>query len=128
MEIFDSKKIAKVYLLGMFVIDLLPVIQLDYLVRIFAGARDARYIRILGLLKLVRLFRISKIIQNLTITEEFKAVLKIFQLLLYLCVYIHCVGCLWFYIVDWEDVWIPPLDFIDAITVLYDEESKKIIY
>jgi hypothetical protein len=73
----------------------------------------------LGLLKLIRILRLSKIIRNLSVSEELKALFKILQLTLYLFLYIHLVGCLWFYFVDWSDKWIPPLDFIDAKTELY---------
>jgi len=127
-EIFESRNIARRYLLGQFAIDFLPVLQLDYLANVFGSSSNARYFKMVGLFKLIRLFRISKIIQNLTVTEEFKAFLKIMQLTLYLFIYIHLVGCLWFYVVDWNDAWIPPLDFIDATTVLYDEDGKKILY
>jgi len=82
----------------------------------------------LGMLKLIRVFRIGTIIQNMKIDEEIKALLKILQLTLYLCIYLHNVGCLWFYVVDWSDEWIPPLNYIDAITLLYDEEGRIIPY
>ena len=67
-----------------------------------------------GLLKLTRVTRISKIIRDLSVKEETKALFKIIQLTFYLFLYIHIIACLWWYIIEFEDSWIPPLNYIDS--------------
>ena len=82
----------------------------------------------LGLLKLVRILRISKLISNLSVSEEVKALIKILQLLLYLFLYVHLVGCLWFYVIDWNDNWISPLDYIFATEFVFDDPGRDVVY
>lgn len=38
--------------------------------------------------------------------------IKVIQLLFYLFLYIHILGCAWFFIVNQSQIWIPPLHFI----------------
>lgn len=60
-----------------------------------------------SILKLGRLLRIGKIISFLKTDGDFKAVLRIFKMILYLLVYLHCYTCLWWIIVKESRSWIP---------------------
>ena len=46
-------------------------------------------LNVIGMLKLVRVARISKIIQHLNVKKEIKTYLKTAQILFYLLLYIH---------------------------------------
>lgn len=70
-EIYDTKMIARKYLTGRFIIDLLSTIPFDKL----AGGND--FLPILGMLKLFRVFRVSMVIRNLNIKSSSKVLLKI---------------------------------------------------
>lgn len=54
--------------------------------------------------------RLNKIIQFLKSTDDIKAGLKIFKMVLFLTVYIHCFTCVWWLIVGKTKIWISPLD------------------
>ena len=67
---------------------------------------------IFKILKITRISRIAPFVERLELTQEQKAVIKVFQLLLILVLILHCTGCFWFVIVIREKVWTPPIDFI----------------
>lgn len=54
-----------------------------------------------------RLLRISRIIAFLKVSGDVKAGLRIFKMVLYLIVYLHCYSCLWWYQVKESAYWIP---------------------
>ena len=60
---------------------------------------DNLSLKVFGGLKLVRVLRLSKIIVYLTVTQETKAVLKVFKLVFLLALYMHCLACVWWKIV-----------------------------
>ena len=105
-EVFDGKMIAKHYVMGgRFTIDAIATIPFDWM----GGSVT---LKIFGLLKLARITRLSKIIQNLKMRDDLKAVsfisltstlhqmMKVLQLLFYLFLLVHCLACLNFFIVD----------------------------
>lgn len=84
-EIWDSSKIAKKYVLGgKFWIDLLSSIPFDGLM-----IESISFLNALGMLKLIRTARISKIIQHLDVNQITKTYLKTVQLLFNLLLFIH---------------------------------------
>lgn len=84
-EIFDSKKIAKNYVYRMrFWIDLVSSIPFDMLM-----IDSLNFLNIIGMLKIVRVTKTSKIIQHLDVRKHIKTNLKILQLLFYILLYIH---------------------------------------
>ena len=93
----------------MFIIDLLSSIPYRYVALIIPFIKTFSFFKIL---KIARISRFGPFVQKLTLTQENKATLKIFQLILQLVLILHCIGCFWFIIVDREKVWAPPLDFI----------------
>jgi len=119
-EIRDVKSIARYYFKGQFTIDVLATLPFDTIAAIFGGG-DA--FKVFGALKLVRVLRLNKIITYLRSTEEFKAFLKLNKLVFLLVMYLHCFGCLWWMIVDSEQLWIPPMNYNDDdYYIVYGQE------
>lgn len=116
-EIWSPKLIAKHYVLGgKFWIDILSSIPFDNFQNDNLSALGA-----IGMLKLIRTARISKIIQHLDVNQVTKTYLKTFHLLFNLLLYIHCLACIWWLVVLYEKTWIPNMDFIFYSTTIYDE-------
>jgi len=70
----------------------------------------------------MRVFRLSKLITKLNISEDRKMTLKLLKLIFFIILYIHCVGCCWFYIIKADETWIPPLDYMYVSTDFFEEE------
>lgn len=101
-EVFNWKKIAKKYLLGRLCIDVISTIPLDTLINL-------TILQTFQLLKLFRLSRISKIIKNLPLKEDLKVLIKVTNVIFMLFMYIHCMACINFLIVNSSKEWCPPL-------------------
>ena len=106
-EILDPFLIAKKYLSDIrFVIDVLSTVPLaDFF-------ESSGFLEFLGILKILRLMRIQSVIVNLNTSQETKAAFKVVYLIFTMFMYIHLMGCTWFYIVELDQVWIPNMDFI----------------
>lgn len=52
-----------------------------------------------GLLKIIRVFRLSSIINNLNLREQLKMTIKIIKLCFFLILYVHVIACMWYYLV-----------------------------
>lgn len=82
-EVLYLCDIAKSYLSGRFWIDLLATIPFDLIgVAILGGG--ASELELFGILKLVRIARLSKIISYLNVKEDVKLVLKLGKLIFFL--------------------------------------------
>jgi hypothetical protein len=55
--------------------------------------------------------------------DDVKMTFKLMQLMLFLFMYVHLVACIWFIIVDSEQDWIPPTDFVFFETDIYDSDA-----
>ena len=64
-----------------------------------------------GLFKILRLARISEIIDKLDITAPEKASLKMIFVLYLLTLYHHVIACFLWFIFSIEKYWVPPKDF-----------------
>uniref|UniRef100_A0A7S3CT47 Cyclic nucleotide-binding domain-containing protein n=1 Tax=Strombidium rassoulzadegani TaxID=1082188 RepID=A0A7S3CT47_9SPIT len=106
-EVMDSFMIAKKYLSSPnFTVDVLSTVPLD---DFFGGGI---ILKAFGILKLMRVGRISSVIMNLNVSQEIKAGLKVVYLVFLMLVYIHVMACIWYFVVQIEEKWIPNLDFI----------------
>lgn len=115
-EITEPKKIAISYLKGRFVIDVLSTIPFD----LFTGnTKGLEFFSLFGLLKVMRVFRLGKIINFINARDDVKMTLKLLKLVFFLVLYIHCVGCTWYWIVKKTEIWIAPLDYMYVKTDLY---------
>ena len=88
--IIDAKKIAVEYLKGSFWIDFLSTVPLDTMARIFMEKGEAERFRLFGILKLVRVVRLSRLIGNMNAERKVKSMLKIIKLTFFLMLYVHC--------------------------------------
>lgn len=50
-----------------------------------------------GLMKLLRVKRLSKWISKLNVSKTIKINMILIKLLLYLILYLHCLGCFWYF-------------------------------
>lgn len=108
-EIMDLKIIRNNYFKGRFVMDFLSTIPFDNLMFLITGTEN-KVLAMLSLLKLFRVTRLSRIIARLNVSEDTKNSLKLFQLIFFIVMYIHCMGCAWFSIAKIDETWVPPLD------------------
>lgn len=54
-----------------------------------------------GLIKMLRVFRLSKMIAGANIDEVTKAIANLSKLAFYLAFYLHLVGCYWWICTGW---------------------------
>lgn len=121
-EIFDKKKIIKNYLKGRFWIDILASLPMDAVTLMFAPSAGNNIIfDLFGLLKLVRVLRLSRIIMYMNLRDDIKMSLKLVKLIFFIIMYLHCQGCAWQLVVKGDEEWIPPLDWVFVKTQIYDQ-------
>ncbi|CAI2368538.1 unnamed protein product [Moneuplotes crassus] len=122
-EISDPFKIAFNYLKGKFWIDLLASIPFDFFSVLFISSSNNFILQLFGLLKLVRILRLSRLITYMNLQDDVKMSLKLGKLIFFLIMYIHCIGCLWFFIAKQNETWMPPLDYVWVETHIYTENA-----
>jgi len=132
-EVFDTKIIARMYMKGRFWIDLLASVPFDIIISAcligisqISGNNDAKnnnltILSMLGLLKLVRILRLSRLITFMNVQEDIKMSLKLVKLIFFLVLYLHFVGCMWYFLVKQDEEWIPPLDYVWVKTEIYSK-------
>lgn len=49
--------------------------------------------------------------------------MKLFQLVFYITLYVHCVACFWFYVVQIDNAWVPNQDAFLKNYNFYDETN-----
>ena len=81
---------------------------------------NSKLLRFLGVLKLTRIMRLSKIISYSHMKSDSKSFMNFIKLFFFLAIYIHLQAWIWFIIVKINEVWIPPLDTLGNTTDLYD--------
>ena len=107
-EVIEPRKICRNYLRGTFWIDFISVVPFDIILSDFVS--NGTILKAFSILKLFRVFRLSKLITYMNSTDDVKHSLKIIKLCFFLVLYIHISGCIWVYInhfnID-EEKWIP---------------------
>ena len=61
-------------------------------------------LQMFGLLKLVRVLRLGRIIAYLNLKDDVKMSLKLMKLMFFLVIYIHCWACIWYLVVQVNQV------------------------
>jgi len=102
--VFESKKSAIVYLKSRFFIDVVSTVPVDTISEYIFNTKN-KNLSLFSTLKLVRVTRVSRMISRLNVARETKHVLKLIQLVFFLVMYLHILGCVWFWIVVIDDVW-----------------------
>lgn len=90
-DIIDDKIIAMRYLKGKFWVDILASIPFDF-IELFIKSNSGFTFQMFGLLKLIRILRLSRLITYMNIKDEVKMSLKLFKLVFFLIMYLHVVG------------------------------------
>ena len=113
---------SKHYMANAFTIDFVSTVPFDFIGEALFNTKSAT-IKVFGALKLIRVLRLNKIIAYLRSTEELKAFLKLIKLTFFLIIYLHCMGCIWWFIVSRDEVWIPPAHFNEEyLYMVYDQD------
>lgn len=84
---------------------------------------NTKFLQAFGLLKLIRITRLSRIILYLNWKDDIKISLKLAKLIFFLLLYFHFQGWAWYLLVKQDKKWIPPLDYL----VTRDIYNKPII-
>lgn len=101
-EVVDGSKIVWNYFIsGRLFVDLAASIPFEEIYILFSdeGQTDQKATQLLGLLKLVRLLRLGRIIRYMKFKQGLKVGIRMFQLLLFLCLLIHWIACVWYIII-----------------------------
>jgi len=77
------------------------------------------------MLKVVRVARLSVVIQSLNIRQDIKAYLKLCKLSFYIMIYIHIIACIYYYTLIVNKAWLPGLDFPYGVTGFYNLSMTK---
>lgn len=72
---------------------------------------DTDIMKVLGILKITRIPRLSDIINRLDMRDDVKAYFGILVMTIYLFVYVHCTTCLFFYLMSLDETWMPMKDY-----------------
>ena len=125
-EIFDLKEIATNYIKSRFWVDLLASIPFDFFSYAISNDKsNALLLQMFGLLKLVRVLRLSRLITFLNLKSDIKMSLKLVKLIFFLVLFLHWLGCIWYFIVKQDEKWIPPLDYVFIETEIYQSSKFK---
>ena len=112
-ELMEPRQIGAYYIQsGKFFIDFLASTPIDVMLELVMG--DELPLQWISLAKLVRITRLSRIIQYMRAHDDIKLSLKLVQFIFSLILYIHLNSCFWYIIVSLTDkgAWLPPTDFI----------------
>lgn len=94
-ESHDSKLISILYTSQLrFYTDILSLLAVGPIVELY------KPLAIFGLLKMLRVFRISKMIATTNLDKNYKAVLNITKIVFYLVLYVHMVGSFWWLVIS----------------------------
>jgi len=112
---YDTKKIARSYLRGGFLVDFMSTVPFDLIAQLSltgdwkssegegssSNLRSLKLIRILRLIRLLKLMRMAKLAMLITILEEEYSVsptlIRMIKLTFTMCFFAHLISCGWFY-------------------------------
>jgi len=77
------------------------------------------------MLKLIRVSRLSRIILKLNIKEDTKLTMKLVNLVFYILLYLHVLGCIWWVVVKRQEQWVPQLYFVDPTLDIYEDNIMR---
>ena len=122
-EVTNKKAIRRKYLRGSFWLDLAASVPIDNFLVMFSNLESgSEIIQMSDLFKLIRILRIGRIIRYTRTRDDIKATMKLLQLTLYLIMWVHFTGCIWFLLIKSEEEWVPVPDFLTGTTQLYESD------
>lgn len=98
----------------------MATLPVEYIGSIIFSQKDRILLELFGLVKLIRILRLGRLISYLNLREDYQLSLKIVRLVFFLVLYLHLVGCLWFFMVRQNEEWIPPYDYVWIKTDLFE--------
>lgn len=123
-EIFDPRKISHHYIRsGHLLLDIVATVPFDYIIAAATGVHDVN-LKLTTLLKLIHIMRLSKIINNIRLSESFKIVIRLLQIILSIVMFVHCIGCAWYSLVELNKLWMPPSEGLLGEYYEAPEEKK----
>ena len=123
-EVFDSKRTGQKYLRSRFTVDFLSTVPFDTIALLFTSS-SSPLLQLFALLKLVRISRLGPIIERMNVTQDVKNALKLFKLIFVIIIYIHCLACLWYVIVNINEQWKPRIDYVNPDDDFYDSSLQN---
>lgn len=97
--------------MGKFTIDLISSLPFTDIFNP-SNPRIQKLLDSLGLLKLLRIARLSEFIGNLNSDVQVKVLLKMANLMIIFYLIAHVIGCIWFIVVKSDETWMLNEDFI----------------
>ena len=87
-------------------------------------------LKIINILKIIRVTRLTAIINKMNIDEESKSLLRIGKIIFYLLLTMHIVACTWHRVTRDARLWIPAIDWVHAgqYPVIYRVYTKEDSY
>lgn len=86
---------------------------------------DNEQFRLITLVKVIRLLRLSKILMFMQTSKHIKLKLKLVQLFFVFLAYLHIIACLWFLLLCDQRQYIPPALYIDTEADLYESSGVR---
>jgi len=122
-EVTEGSQILWHYLKsGKLVIDILSAIPFGIIT--WATDNNEQF-RLLALVKVLRLLRLSKIIMFMQMKQHVKLKLQLAQLVFVLLTYLHVIACLWYLLLCENKQYIPPALYIDREADLYTSSGYR---
>lgn len=85
--------------------------------------QKSEILSLFSLLKLIRVTRLGRIIERMNVKEDIKLMMKLAQIIFFLIMYIHIIACVWYLIVQTDELWVPPLESIDPNNDLFGSST-----
>jgi CRP-like cAMP-binding protein len=124
-EIMDPKQICLHYLRSpRFLVDLLTTIPWDKFIYLVTLGSKFSFNKASGLnlIRILRVFKLNRLIAKVQVRDDIKVVLRITQLIFYIFMYVHIIACCWYSLINVEKTWFPPSD--GKTTNLYDSGTS----
>ena len=106
-EIDEKSQIACPYLKFQFWIDFVSTVPFDAILGLFMNKENVKNVTLFSICKIIRIFRLEKIISAMTSTEDVKLTLRLFKLCAIIIIYIHLTSCLFFWLAKIDSKWMP---------------------
>ena len=103
----DGHVIAKKYIKDRFILDLISSVPFNALFN-----TDTVFLDLLGLLKLLRIGRITPIIRKMNAPQHIKVYLQMGRMFLFILIALHVLCCIWHAVVSTEEAWVQNMDFM----------------
>lgn len=95
------------YVTTMFLLDILATVPIYEMFCLILSGNMSKQVQLLSMLKLVRVFRLQKVITYMNTTDDIKLTLQLVKTSIFLFIFIHISACVWFQIAIDDKKWVP---------------------